>query len=86
MKEVICPSLMRGMAGEYPETPGIWERWHASVQLRRLPHSCGREVARKEKPGLVLGFRYVPLRVHEPGGAINNYKQNDIPDYPDRPQ
>ena len=49
VKEVICPSLMRGMAGEYPETPGIWERWHASVQLRRLPHSCGREVARKEK-------------------------------------
>ena len=56
MKEVICPSLMRGMAGEYPETLGIWERWHASVQLRRLPHSFGREVARKEKPGLILGF------------------------------
>lgn len=36
VKEVICPSLMRGMAGEYPETPGIWEHWHAPVQVRRL--------------------------------------------------
>lgn len=25
MKEVKCLFLMRGMAGEYPETPGIWE-------------------------------------------------------------
>lgn len=36
MKEVICPSLMRIMAGEYPETPSIWEHWHAPVQVRRL--------------------------------------------------
>lgn len=57
MRERRCdPLSRRSVLDEYPGTPGIWERWHAPVQLRRLPHSCGREVARKEKPGLNLGF------------------------------
>ena len=31
---------------------------------------AGEKLPEKEKPELILGFRYVPLRVHEPGGAI----------------
>ena len=29
-----------------------------------------RSCPKRKKPGLILGFRYVPLRVHEPGGAM----------------
>lgn len=29
---------------------------------------AGERLPEKEKPGLILGFRYVPLRVKEPGG------------------
>ena len=45
---------------------GCRSRFNSGLSLIR----AGEKLPEKEKPGLILGFHYVPLRVQEPGGAI----------------
>ena len=61
MKEVICSSLMRGMAGEYPETPGIWD---TDTPQFRGGHSKQGEVSLSAKAGQDCGVLFVRVSIY----------------------